>query len=83
MTDGRTLDIVVPDDVAKEKIQLLEALGATVEKGESSSGTMDRSLLTYTNSTTSIDSRQESLRQSRTSTRRRIQRLSTYLYPSP
>lgn len=29
------VDIVVPDDVAKEKIQLLEALGATVEKGQS------------------------------------------------
>jgi cysteine synthase len=26
-------DIVVPDDVAFEKIQLLEAYGATVEKG--------------------------------------------------
>jgi cysteine synthase len=29
-------DIVLPDDVAKEKVQLLEALGAEVEKGESS-----------------------------------------------
>lgn len=27
------VDIVLPDDVAKEKVQLLEALGATVEKG--------------------------------------------------
>ena len=29
-----TADIVLPDDVAREKVQLLEALGAEVEKGK-------------------------------------------------
>ncbi len=32
---ARGTDIVLPDDVAKEKVQLLEALGAEVEKGKS------------------------------------------------
>jgi cysteine synthase A len=31
-----SIDIVLPDDVAKEKVQSLEALGAIVEKGERS-----------------------------------------------
>lgn len=33
VADSCVVDIVLPDDVAKEKVQILEALGAEVEKG--------------------------------------------------